>query len=150
MSLTTFFRRLLLLYIAFLTAELVASEVTASWLPETLRKYHESELTAAEADPEIVLLATVYLVTLLLLIISLIGLWNFWPPARWLYGTTILLSVLLTGLSGPFVVSALTNTLGYIENVLSGLILAVVYFSPIKEYFEPRSAEPVPPPDAPV
>jgi len=146
MSLTLFFRRLLLLYIAFIIAELGSADVTMSWLPEPLRKYEESQASAADADLEMYLLAMLFLVTLVCYTVSFIGLWRFWPPARWLFGTTILLSVLGTGLSGPTVMSALTSTLGYIESILSGLILALVYFSPIKEYFEKQPVEAAPPP----
>jgi hypothetical protein len=149
MSLTNFFRRLLLLYAAFIFAEVVSATVTLEWLPEPLKKFEESRINAMEADPEAMMLMLLFLVTMMGYSISFIGLWRFWAPARGIFGSTVLLSVLGRGLSGPFVVSALTNTLGYIESILSGLVLALVYFSPIKEAFEKTIPEKGPP-DLPV
>jgi hypothetical protein len=143
MPLTQFFRRLLLLYILFNIAEAVFTEMTLSWLPEPLRGFEEARYNASDADPEMVFIALLWLVTTLLLIVSLVGLWNFWRPARGLFGTSILLSILLVGLTGPFVASALSFTVIYTESILSGLVLALVYFSPIKELFEKK------PPQAP-
>lgn len=142
MPLTQFFRRLLLLYILFNVAEVIFAVITISWLPDALRKFEESRYTAAEADPELIFLSSLRLLTTVLFTISLVGLWKFWQPARWLFGTTLLLSILLAGLAGPFVTSALTFTIIYIESILSGLILALVYFSPIKEFFEKPAAPP--------
>lgn len=149
MPLTQFFRRLLLLYILFNVAEVIFADITVSWLPDALRKYEESRFTAAEADPELIFLSSLWLLTTVLFTISLVGLWKFWQPARWLFGTTLLLSILLAGLAGPFVSSALTFTVVYIESILSGLILALVYFSPIKDYFEkPAPSLPTSEPDS--
>jgi len=141
MPLTLFFRRLLLLYILFNVAEVVLTEVSIPWLPEPLRKFEETRYAAAEADPELVFLSSLWLLTTIMFTVSLVGLWKFWQPARWIFGTTLLLSVLLAGLAGPFVTSALSFTIIYIESILSGLILALVYFSPLKQFFE-RPAPP--------
>ena len=141
MPLPLFFRRLLLLYILFIIAELVSADATLEWLPEPLRKFEEARYSASEADPDVILLSGLFLTLMLSYAISLIGLWKFWQPARTLFGTTILLSILMTGLGGPYVVTALTNTFAYIESILSGLILALIYFSPIKEFFEKPAPE---------
>jgi hypothetical protein len=73
------------------------------------------------------------------LLASSIGLFFFRPFARPLYLATTLGSILIVPLyGGPYVVSGWMQTLDDIGLILSGVILATIYWSPLKELFEKR------------
>ena len=67
--------------------------------------------------------------------ISLLGLFFFWNFARYMFTFTIICQLLFS-LMLPFVFNIpIENILGEIEYLLSGVIIALIYFSPIKEHF---------------
>ena len=44
-------------------------------------------------------------------------------------------------LSGVSVESALTSVLSFMNTIISGLILGMIYFSPLREHFDKRDPE---------
>jgi len=71
------------------------------------------------------------------LLISFIGLYFFWRPARVLYCMSIAIGILI-GLDphyGPEVLPQLEGLLDNINSILSGVILCLIFTPPIKQLF---------------
>jgi hypothetical protein len=76
-------------------------------------------------------------------VVSWIGLLVFWRPARPLFAVTTLLLLFPTLLGGPHVDDGLSAMLGEMVSIITGAILALVYFSPLKDLYEKRPADAV-------
>ena len=127
-------RSLLVLKMVFLATGVVLSMVLESSLPEPLRTYLES---TAEADPTMSewMAVGTGIVLLGLLGIATVGLWFFWPPARGMYLATTLAGFALTPLFGPTVEDRWSGVCGDIVMFLAGVVLAVIYWTPLAERF---------------
>ena len=64
-----------------------------------------------------------------------VGLIVFWNFARHLFLFASVLFLVITPFIGPYIASGVNQTLHDVVNVFSGLILALVYFSPVRNYF---------------
>jgi hypothetical protein len=73
---------------------------------------------------------------LLLALVSMVGLFLFWRPARPLYLVTTAAGLFLTPFFGPYVDAGWETAFGEAATIISGMVLALVYFSPLKELFE--------------
>jgi hypothetical protein len=76
------------------------------------------------------------------LVVSWIALWLLKPWARVLYTAVVIISLVFTLFLGPVVTSSLGAMLYAISTLASGLILGLVWFSELRERFEPSSGEP--------
>lgn len=63
------------------------------------------------------------------------GLLVFWNVARHLFLFAAVLFLVTTPFIGSYIASGINQTLYSAVNLLTGLILGLVYFSPLKEYF---------------
>ncbi len=72
-------------------------------------------------------------------VVSLIGLWRFWGPARFLYVTVLVIALGLTAASPVEGVSGLESALTSLEMVIAGVIVARMYSSPVRLEFERRA-----------
>lgn len=68
-------------------------------------------------------------------VVSVVGLFVFWRPARPLTLFLAVVGLSLTPLSGPVVESGLTCSFHDLTMVLQGVIITLAYFSPIKDFF---------------
>jgi hypothetical protein len=75
---------------------------------------------------------------LIIAIESYIGLFVFWPPARPLYFITSVAAILLAPSFCPYIESGSSLMIAEAASMLNGVILALVYFSPLKELYEPE------------
>lgn len=141
MSLTNYFRALLCVFVLLVAAEIASDLMTVSWLPEPLRKHVEEQMKPGPPSAQMAMLALFSLLSLALLLISLAGLFVFWRPARVLYTLCLLTLGCAVAASGTVVESALTTVLSYMNTVIAGVILGMIYFSPIREHFEPPTAD---------
>jgi len=66
---------------------------------------------------------------------GVVGLLLFWNFARHLFLFASVLLLVITPFMGPYIASGVNQTLYSVVNLLSGLILGLVYFSPVKSYF---------------
>jgi hypothetical protein len=131
--------RLLVVALLLLTVGIVVSDnLTRSQLPEPLRAYLDSQ---DQADPEmnaqLLVLAFGAMVVAALALISSIGLLFLWRPARLLYTLSLALAYPMVLLMEPTIYTGLTEFLSELASLLSGVILALLYFSPLKTRFDP-------------
>ncbi|HTG44705.1 MAG TPA: hypothetical protein VK633_09250 [Verrucomicrobiae bacterium] len=139
MPLVSYFRALLLLYTVLIFGELASMPLTLDTLPEGVRKFAEDQWNNGVPEDEEGAIAIVSLTALGLMTLSLAGLFVLWRPARLIY-TMYLLSIAIgVVLSGVVVESSLTSVLSFMNTIISGLILGMIYFSPLREHFDKPS-----------
>jgi hypothetical protein len=127
-------RTLIVAEVGLVVLSVVGSLLTEVLLPEPLQAYLETEFEGDLTTFEVAMLvAAVPLVILWL--VSSIGLFFFWRPARLLYVVTMIFGMLATPFFGPYVDAGLGAMLEDAATIMSGVILALVYFSPVKELF---------------
>jgi hypothetical protein len=110
----------------------VVSHLTVSWLPEPLRAFSKAE---SQGERALVMLRVVFPLIILSLVSS-IGLFFFWRPSRILYLISSVLWLLLLPFFGPNVDAGWGKVFEDAGLVVSGVILALVYFSPLKSFYE--------------
>jgi hypothetical protein len=132
-----FLRVLIVGEIVFGVLSLVVSAFTQVTLPEPLREYLELEAQAPITKRDLFLLAFGVLL-LVMVLISSIGLFVFWRPARLLYLIATVFGVVITPLLGPAVRTGWDTPLEETASITAGAILALVYFSPLRVLFEKR------------
>ena len=125
-------RLLLAFEVGSVTIGAVLSIALESSLPEPLRDYLAS-VAEAEATGAEWLVAGAGVVLLCLYMISLIGLWFFWPPARGMYLATTLAGFALYPFFGPTVEDGWSALCGDLAMFLAGVVLAVIYWTPLAE-----------------
>jgi hypothetical protein len=115
--------------------------LTRDQLPYELRRYlnqRHSEIVSDGGLPQLLFL----LLPVVLFVTSLIGLFFFWPPARVFYCGSILTGIVEVVSVGPRVTTGPVAALGEVVSILLGVILYMVFYSPIREEFRrnlPRS-----------
>lgn len=119
--------------------EIVFAALSDFLLPSELSAYLAAD-TAREATTGELILVAVGVAWLALVLGSSIGLLFSWPPARPLYLVATIASFALGLFFGPVVASAWESTAGDLQTLINGMILALIYFSPLKEEFEGRPA----------
>jgi hypothetical protein len=144
MPLLTYFRTLLALHVVLIAGEITSGQLTISGLPDPLRNYLEQHYKTPEktVGANLEALAWVTLFGLSLLLVSMIGLWVLWRPARMLFTAYLLCLAVAIVLSGPLVESPLTSVLAFMNTIISGLILGMIYFSPLREHFDAPELNP--------
>jgi hypothetical protein len=137
----TLLRALIVTEYVLIIVAIVVGLATESLLPDPLRTFVEEQANAELTNNDVAMLI-IGLPLIVLLIVSSIGLFMLWPPARILYLIGIASGLVLMPVFGPYVESGWGTAFEDAASVVSGVILALVYFSPFKRYFEtprPRS-----------
>jgi hypothetical protein len=133
----TYFRVLLILYPLLIIAGIIAAFAQEAFLPEELRLYEESQieqrLTAA-----MVVIIIFTLISLLADFVGWIGMLFFWRPARWIFLVSQCMFLAVTLFFGPSVSHSITDTLEVAGSIVTGAILAMAFFSPVRERFLQR------------
>lgn len=135
----TSFRILVIITFLIGVAGMVAEFATDQFLPETLREYRK-QFDESEMSPRLLAVAFAGLSIFVLWIVGTIGLLFLWRPARILYTLANILAFPISIAFGPVVQHEATAFLTLVSTFLGGIIWALIYFSPIKDYFE-RPAE---------
>jgi hypothetical protein len=135
-----FLRTLIVAELVLGITSVVVSLFTESMLPEPLRAFVEAESEAEVTTHDMILLAA-GIPLILLVLVSSIGLFVFWRPARILYVVTIVAGLLLTPFFGPYVDAGWGRVFEDAAVIVSGVILALIYLSPLKVLYErPKTA----------
>jgi magnesium-transporting ATPase (P-type) len=115
------------------TAGVVRSMESSRW-PEALRAYDQSR-----ADPptfEII----IGLLFIVLTIVTAVGLYRFWRPARPLYLMSMGLAILVSPALPPEVLGGGQAALMTAAAMVAGVMVGLMYFSPVAQEFEPAAA----------
>jgi hypothetical protein len=135
----TQFRVLLTLSILASIASVLAGVVADRWLlPQALRDYLEAYRAYRAQGPKLrdVIVGIFALPGMVALIIAVIGLYRFWPRARWLaVASWAYVLVWMPFSSGPVVANNLDGALSQCSTLLAGVVLGVAYFSPAADWF---------------
>jgi hypothetical protein len=131
----TILRILIACHIFLVIASIVVDEVFKSALPPVLRDYEASQLHG-EAPLSLVLLTGYVFLLLGALVVSWIGLLNFWGPARVFFLLATVIGILITPFIGPIIHSGTSFACGDAGSVLAGVILTLVYLSPFKDLYD--------------
>lgn len=134
-----FLRTLIVAEIALLIIGLVVSLLTESSLPEPLRAFLDAEAKAEMTAKEMMMFAAT-IPLLILLLVSSVGLFFFWRPARSLYLIATVAGLLLAPFFGPYVDAGWATAFDEAAILVSGVILALIYFSPLKDLYEKPAA----------
>jgi putative Mn2+ efflux pump MntP len=129
------FRFLLVAEVLLAIIGSIVAVFTESQLPEALQAYEQAEAEAEFTTREWVLLG-VGVVFLVPFLVSRIGLFAFWRPARRLYFWTAIGGVTLAPFFGPYVDAGWGQLFNEVAMIISGVILALIYYSPLREFYE--------------
>jgi hypothetical protein len=128
-------RTLIVMEIVLGFTSVVVSFITEPMLPEPLRAFVNAESEEAITAYDMILLAF-GIPLILLFLVSSIGLFLFWRPARILYVVTIVAGFVLTPIFGPYVDAGWGRIFEDAAVVVSGVILGLVYFTPLREMYD--------------
>ena len=130
----TLLRTLIVVEVVVVVLIFVSSSIFESTLPEPLRMYNARPLGDPFA-PRLVVTGVLGIVVLMLALVSRVGLFFFWRPARPLYFASIIGSLLMTALNGPSVNPALTEILDGSSAIIVGIIFTLIYLSPLRDMY---------------
>jgi len=123
-------------------AIVVVQYVTESSLPPELLGYlsnYESILIPDKQSILELLTDIPFLIQTLLGIVAAVGLILFTTWGRPVFLIYIAAELVLSLLMGPYVSTGWTVFVGYVYSILEGMILALIYFSPIRKMFPAQS-----------
>jgi hypothetical protein len=129
----TVFRALVALTVVTTVASSVISFAGVRYLPTALADYVRGGSGAVLSRTA---LAVVGYGGSLLVVVAVVGLLFFWKPARALLLAALALDVLVSPFLGITVQLPLATTLDGISGVLTGMVVALAYFSPVANFFE--------------
>src|SRR5687767_3252488 len=125
------FRNLVLLDVFLGIIALVMVTMEPPFLPEPLQAYLKAHQAEFDKSPNF-LLGIITFLLLALMIISTVGLYKFWRPARNLYLFSITGAYIIGPFFGPVVTSGISGTLSGLGNALSGILITMAFMSPLK------------------
>ena len=131
MNLKRIFRFLIVLEWGLVISGVIIGLISEPYLPIELRQYIE----ISDNVPLSILDYGVFLFVIINIIAS-VGLFIFWHHARIIYLLICILGFFLSGLYGPYVESGWESAFSFASEILTGVIIALIYFSPIKDYFQ--------------
>src|SRR5262249_33680177 len=136
-----YFRALLLIYAMMVLGELLSGQYTMDSFPESVRSFQEEQWKSLPDDRalELVILFRCWLG---FMAGCAAGLSNLWKPGRVLFTGSLFLIAIMVVLGGATIESELTTVLSFMNTIMAGVILGMVYFSPLREYFDQK-----PPPE---
>jgi len=68
-------------------------------------------------------------------LVSVVGLFSFWSPARALFVASLLVPIVWAGTLGPQVMSGQSEALMLLSLFFAGIITAIMYLQPVSGYF---------------
>ena len=107
------------------------------FLPEALQQFERDSAASTLSLRDLLLLC--FAVPLLIFsIVVYVALWCGWRSGRRLYTISLVLSIPLCLMLGPQVESALLYTFEGVAWLVAGLILGLLYFSELRDFYEPQ------------
>lgn len=135
------FRILVTLSIVTATIYAVISLLGESLLPWPIREYNQMQAMAGfKASDWLFLVFACQFV--IISVVAFVGLYRFSPWARSLTVAVWLIGLLGTPFSGPMVEPALAVAFYDCSSVLFGMIIALIYFSPVAFWFRTGTGAP--------
>ena len=114
-----------------ITADLIMEASLPVPLRDYLNAQSEADLTIRET-----IVAVVSLLFLVAWVVAIIGLYCFWQFARPLMVIVLIGSIIISVVIGPTIQSGLTTAFYDVGTLLSGMILALIYTTPVRTWFE--------------
>ncbi len=132
------FRILLTFSIIALVASGVADNLATWLLPQPLLDYRQSQHGEHPKVGELII-SLLGVPGVIVALISVVGLYRFWPRARLLsVAAWVYMLVWMAFSPGPVISSALAGALSQCSTLLAGAVLALIYFSPAADWFQRR------------
>ena len=128
-------RWLLVVNILFSIFSIAVSFLQTPFLPELLQQF-ERESVASPLRLHDVLFLCFAFPSLIFSIVVYIALWRGWRSGRRLYAISLVIAIPLCLMLGPRVESALLYTTEAAGCVIAGLILGLLYFSDLRDFYE--------------
>jgi uncharacterized membrane protein (DUF485 family) len=129
------FRWLVTAHVVVTILAIIVTFAGESSLPEPLRDYvaaqYEADLTASK-----IVIAAIGIPLIIALAVSIIGLYLFWWFARPLSVIVWAIGLILQPFAGPYVDWGLAVSLYELAALLMGVVLAVIYITPAKVWFD--------------
>ena len=136
----TTLRLLIVVEVLLGIGSLVAYYLGEPSLPEALRTF-EPEVFATAGVNALGVVLGILVLLLIALFIAWIGLFLFWRPARLIYLVVTVLALAVMPFFGPYVETGLSYTLTEATSIVAGIILALIYWSPLRDLFEKPKAD---------
>ena len=141
MELRSILRILIVTEIVLVGVGIAVELLAERFLPDPLRRWLEEQMEKPFDAGDIVMILAVPLLGGL--IVSWIGLWRLWGPARWIYLFTFCGGMLIEALGGPWIYSGPGAALSTLLSANNGVVLALVFLTPLATAFRlPRAAPP--------
>ena len=134
-----FLRTLIVAEVGLGLLSVVVSSLTETLLPEPLRAFLKAE-SEAEMTARTMIMGALTIALLVLWLLSSVGLFFFWRPARMLYLVVTVVGLLVAPFFGPYVDAGWGTAFDEASLIGSGVILALIYFSPLKNLYEKPAA----------
>jgi hypothetical protein len=135
MSLKSTFRILVVTDLVLILLVAVVGLVSESSLPEPLRAFEQSRAEADMTTSEWIIVG-VGVPLIVAIFVASFGLMFFWRNARSLFSVTTILALLVVPFGGPYITTGFGSALESLSCGFTGFLLAIIYFSPIKEKFK--------------
>ena len=139
MPMTALFRTILIAGLITAIIGVVAGITLADTLPTILQEYLIQVENEEMSNNTAIILLIAVVTVLILLIISTIGLWKFKNWARIIYIVATIAFLPLYPVMGPIVMNPWEAMFGDIALILEGILIAMMFFSPINKEFKIKS-----------
>ena len=139
MPITALFRIILIAGLLTAIIGIVAGMTLIDTLPTILQEYLTHVENEEMSDNTAIMLLITAVTILILLIASTIGLWKFKNWARIIYIVITIVFLPLYPAMGPIVMNPWEAMFGDIALILEGVLIAMMFFSPIHEEFKTKS-----------
>lgn len=137
MSAVKILRLLIVCEVVTLALSLAVGASTQGALPDQLQAYL-AKAEAAELTPASSTAGLLGVVAMVAVVVAWVGLWRLWRPARAVYTVALVAALAIAPFTGPVVSSATADTIGDVASICMGMILGLLYFSELRQYFDKR------------
>lgn len=116
---------------------LVVDSMTLHQLPKAIQEYNQ-QLDSAPLTTVQSFFAVVAILMLISIVISWVGLWRLWRPARSIYTITLIIGILSSPFFDQTIMSPVAGSLDEIASICTGLILGLLFFSDARHHFDKK------------
>jgi hypothetical protein len=138
MDLRVLLKRLILASIFLMFAFYFFDVIFFGHLPVELQQYNTRIL---EDESEMTIALVVGMPLFLIYLLSLFFLWKLKKIGRTLFSALWIISLIVSAAMSPMVFNSIAEVCVTISTLINGMILALIYFSDLRFYFEGKSPE---------